>query len=140
MTDRQFVDAFESLAYPPDDFHHREHVRLAWIYLHERPLLEALTRFVESLKRFAANAGAAGVYHETVTFAFLFLIHERMTESATFDEFAEANPDLFTWKPSILDRYYRAETLWSETARSTFVVPDGIQSSPMSAAYRLSSP
>jgi hypothetical protein len=140
MTDRQFVEAFESLAFPPDEFHHREHVRLAWIYLRDQPLLAALPRFVESLKRFAANAGAAGVYHETITFAFLFLIHERMTDSATFDEFVAANPDLFTWKPSILDRYYRAETLQSALARSTFVLPDGVQSRPMSATNVLSSP
>jgi hypothetical protein len=28
------------------------------------------------------------------------------------------------WKPSILDRYYSAETLRSELARKTFVMPD----------------
>lgn len=128
MTDREFVDAFESMAFPADDFHHREHVRLAWIYLREHPLLAALTRFAESLKRFAANAGAAGLYHETITFAFLFLIHERMQQASceSFDDFARANADLLTWKPSILDRYYRAETLKGELARRTFVMPDGL--------------
>ena len=126
MTDAEFAAAFESLAYPPEEFHHREHLRLAWIYLRQEPLLPALTRFAESLKRFAANAGAASKYHETITFAFLFLIHERMQRGAaeTFDEFAEANPDLVSWKPSILERYYRAETLGSELARGTFVMPD----------------
>ena len=125
MTDREFAEAFESLTFPADDFHHREHVRLAWIYLRDWQLLDALTRFSTSLKRFAANAGAAGVYHETITFAFLFLIHERMelAPAATFDAFAAANADLFAWKPSILDRYYRAETLQSERARRTFVMP-----------------
>lgn len=126
MTDREFAQAFEACQYPPETFHHREHVRLAWVYLREAPLLEALTRFTESLKRFAAHVGSAGLYHETITFAFLFLIHERMQRGAapTFDEFAAANPDLFAWKPSILERYYRAETLQSEIARRTFVMPD----------------
>lgn len=125
MTDAEFVAAFESCRFPPGDFHHREHVRLAWIYLNGRPLLEALTRFAESLRRFATNAGAAAKYHETVTFAFLFLIHERMQRqaAATFDDFAAANEDLFAW-PSILGRYYSAETLRSELARRTFVLPD----------------
>ena len=126
MTDSEFVAAFENLSYPPESFHHREHVRLAWIYLRHEPLLNALTRFAESLRRFAANAGAAAKYHETITFAFLFLIHERMQKAqvATFEEFAGANPDLVSWKPSILDRYYRPETLGSELARKTFVMPD----------------
>ena len=127
MTDRQLVDSFESLTYPADDFHHREHVRLGWIYLRDHPLLEALARFAESLKRFATHHGAAGKYHETITFAFLFLIHERMQRmpAVVFDDFAEANADLFEWQPSILERYYRAETLASELARRTFVWPDG---------------
>lgn len=125
MSDAQFVAAFEACTFPPADFHHREHVRLAWIYLNGRPLLEALTRFAASLKRFATNAGAAAKYHETVTFAFLFLIHERMQRhvAVTFDDFAAANEDLFAW-PSVLDRYYSAETLRSELARRTFVLPD----------------
>lgn len=123
MTDREFVAAFESGTLPPASFHHRDHVRLAWIYLHEEPLIRALARFTENLKRFAGNSG---LYHETITFAFLFLIHERMQrcEAATFEEFAIANEDLFAWKPSILDRYYSAETLGSDLARRTFVMPD----------------
>lgn len=32
--------------------------------------------------------------------------------------------DLLAWQPSILDRYYRAETLDSDRARRTFVMPD----------------
>ena len=126
MTDREFVEAFESCTLDPSTFHHREHVRLAWIYLGESSLVDALARFARSLKRFATNAGSEGLYHETITFAFLFLIHERMQRSAasTFDAFATANEDLFAWKPSILDRYYSAETLQSELARRTFVMPD----------------
>lgn len=126
MTDREFVASFEACTFPPGDFHHREHVRLAWVYLREKPLVDALTAFANSLRRFATNAGAAAKYHETVTFAFLFLIHERMqrAEFQTFDGFAAANPDLFAWKPSILDRYYSAATLGSELARRTFVMPD----------------
>lgn len=126
MDDREFLSAFEACTFPPDSFRHREHVRLGWLYLKERPLLDALTAFATSLKRFATHAGAAAKYHETITFAFLFLIHERMQQAdlPTFDEFAEANPDLFAWNPSILERYYSAERLESELAKRTFVMPD----------------
>jgi hypothetical protein len=123
MTDTDFVQSFETCTLRADLFDHREHVRLAWLYLREQPLLEALPRFITSLKRYAGSLGASGKYHETITYAFMFLIHERMQREAadTFDDFADANGDLLG---PILQRYYRAETLASELARSTFVLPD----------------
>jgi hypothetical protein len=125
--DREFLAAFESGAIPNAAFHHREHVRVAWLYLRELPPAAALARFTEGLQRFAAAHGVPGLYHETITWAYLLLIRERMarTEEATdFASFAAAHPDLLTWKPSILDRYYRAETLGSDLARRVFVLPD----------------
>ena len=125
MDDREFVAQFEACVLPSSQFHHRNHVRLAWLYLKEAPLLDALTRFRTSLQRYAASLGAAAKYHETITFAFLFLIHERMqrADAATFDEFADANAELFD---AILLRYYSEETLGSELARRVFVWPDRV--------------
>jgi hypothetical protein len=87
-------------------------------------LLDAIDRFTTSLKRFAAHYGKPELYHETVTWAYLLLIHERMNDDGSFEAFRSANPDLFRWKPSILDGYYRAETLATDRARRTFVMPD----------------
>ena len=122
MGDRAFVAALESCTLPSEEFDHRAHVRLAWLYLTEQPLLEALPRFISSLKRYAGSLGASGKYHETITYAFVFLIHQRMAErpSATFDEFSAANPDLFG---PILEKYYPPETLASPLARTVFVLP-----------------
>ncbi len=124
MTETEFVQRFEDATLPSDAFHHRDHVRLAWLYLRRYPALEALTRFAEGLKRFAAAHGHPGLYHETITWAFLFLIRERMAGEETWDDFAAKNPDLLTWKPSVLDRYYEKETLFSDRARRIFVLPD----------------
>jgi hypothetical protein len=121
--DRELVTLFESCTLPPSQFHHRNHVRLAWLYLTDAPLLEALTRFRTSLQRYAASLGATAKYHETITFAFLFLINERMQREAfeSFDDFAGANAELFE---AILLRYYSEETLGSDLARRVFVMPD----------------
>src|SRR5690349_16413411 len=76
--ERDFVTRFESLDVSPAEFNHAAHVRLAWIYLRDHPLPEAMMRFRDSLKRFAAHHGKSDLYHETITFAFIFLIHERI--------------------------------------------------------------
>lgn len=123
MDEREFLLAFEACTLPSSEFTHRQHVRLAWLYLRDEPLLSALTRFAEGLKRYATSLGAASKYHETITWAFLFLIRERMHGETTFEEFAAKNDDLFSWQ-SLMARYYTDETLRSERARTAFVMPD----------------
>ena len=127
LDDVEFVRSFEACTLPPERFHHSDHVRLAWLLLREDPVPHALARFSEGLKRFAASLGKAGLYHETITFAYLLLIHERQMEdpeAATFEAFAERNPDLFVWPSPVLQRYYRSQTLASDRARRAFVLPD----------------
>ncbi|HSS78632.1 MAG TPA: hypothetical protein VLV54_18050 [Thermoanaerobaculia bacterium] len=127
LTDAEFITNFEDCTLPSTAFHHRDHVRLAWLYLQGHSPLEALARFANGLRRFATANGAAGLYHETITWAFLLIIRERMERTADggdWEDFARTNPDLLSWKPSVLDRYYRPETLGSELARKVFVMPD----------------
>ena len=45
-----------------------------------------------------------------------------LAADTTWAGFASRNADLLAWKPSILDRYYRPETLLSERARLTFLL------------------
>jgi hypothetical protein len=100
---------------------------MAFLYLNRYPALEALARFSSSLARFAAANGKPGLYNETVTWAFLLLIRERMARAGvpqTWPQFAADNVDLMSWKDNVLKRYYRDETLKSELARKTFLLPD----------------
>lgn len=125
--DDDFVRSFEACTLPPGSFHHRDHVRLAWLLLGEESLPAALARFRDGLRRYAASLGKGGLYHETITFAYLLLVHERRLDAPaaeTFEAFAERNPDLFAWPRSVLERYYRRETLGSERARRAYVLPD----------------
>lgn len=126
MTDEELVGAFEAGTLPADRFPHAAHVRVAWWYLSRYPLGEALTRFSAALKAFAATHGVPGLYHETITVAYLLLIAERLDGSRglTWEGFAGAHPDLLARRPSLLARYYSDETLTSDRARRTFVMPD----------------
>jgi hypothetical protein len=126
MTGDQLIKQFED-GTPPDTFHHADHVRLAFEYLYRYPALEALEKFSAALRRFAAAQGRPQLYHETITWAYLLLIRERMARagrSQTWEEFAERNPDLLIWKGGVLATLYRQETLDSDLARHTFVLPD----------------
>ena len=128
MNDEDLLAGFESQSLPDDAFHHQEHVRVAWMFVKRDGVARAMATFSEALKRFAAAKGKPGLYHETVTFAYLLLIGERLARNpaGTWSEFAADNADLLTWKPGVLDRYYSDALLWSDLARATFVMPDRI--------------
>ena len=126
MTNEELIQRFEGDTLQADSFHHADHVRLAFAYLSEYPVLRALEKFATALKRYAAARGKSRLYHETITHAYFFLIRERMARSAAvdWDEFARVNPDLLEWKNGILTRYYRDATLQSDLARNVFILPD----------------
>jgi len=127
MTDDEFVARFEDGSLANESFHHADHVRMAFLYLSRYPALEALQRFSNALVRFATAKGKPQLYHETITWAFLLLIRERIVRAGiqqTWTQFAADNADLLNWKDSVLKKYYREETLASDLARSSFVFPD----------------
>ena len=127
LDDAALAAAFEALAIRPQDVRHREHVRLAFALLaREGDLATAAVAYRASLRRFAAAAGAAGKYHETITWAYLAIIAERMQERAygsSHDLLAE-HPDLLDHQRGALARHYDVgELLASSRARGVFVLP-----------------
>ena len=127
MNADELMEQFEHGTVSNGSFHHADHVRMAFLYLSKYTPLTALEKFSAALARFAAANGKPHLYNETITWAFLLLIRERLArarEPQTWDKFAASNPDLLSWKDSILHKYYRAETLTSDLAKSTFLFPD----------------
>jgi len=127
MTDQELMEQFERATLPLECFRHPQHVRVAFLYLTQHPVLEALQAFSGALQRFACTHGKSELYHETITWAYIFLIRERMgraRKTQSWKEFAEDNTDLLTWKDGVLTRYYREETLRSDLAKEIFVFPD----------------
>ncbi|HEX8161159.1 MAG TPA: hypothetical protein VF538_04765 [Pyrinomonadaceae bacterium] len=124
----EFVRRFEGCELPAAEFPHREHVRLAWLYLRQCGApAEALARFSTGLKRFAAFNGKPDLYHETITWAYILLINERAARAGRaqgWEEFAASNADLLDWHNSVLKTYYREETLNSALAKKVFLLPD----------------
>ena len=126
MSSSELFDRFVDTSLPADQFHHRQHVNVAWLFVQKYGMPSALGEFSAAVKRFADAKGATGLYHETITWAFLLLIAERQARNpaGTWEEFEAANADLLSWKPSILDRYYSKELLASDLAKRAFLMPD----------------
>jgi hypothetical protein len=136
MSGDKLIDRFERGLIAADTFHHADHVRLGFEYLKRYPAPEALRKFSEALLRFAMALGKAERYHETITWAYLFLIRQRMAgveETQTWEDFAADNADLLIWAKGsfgILERYYYADTLASAAARMKYQLPDRLAGAP----------
>jgi hypothetical protein len=127
--DDALIAQFEDCSLPLESFHHCVHVQIVFLYLRKLSLLEVLARFPAALTKYAQAHGNSGLYHETITWAYVFLINERMRRASgklRWEQFRSQNPDLLKWKGSVLKQYYCTDTLSSEFARTNFVFPDRI--------------
>jgi hypothetical protein len=113
MTDEEFVQAFESCELSNAAFHHRDHIRLAEIYVSRMGPALAADRFRTSLIRFAAHHGNSDKYHETITIAWLNLVVRTALEDR--DQLLDKK---------YIEKFYSPELLASEQARMGFVEPD----------------
>jgi hypothetical protein len=129
MSDQAFLRTFEAAAIPASAWTHRDHVRVAYLYLRELPFDQALARLRTGIAALnVANGGAntaTSGYHETVTHAWARLVAEAIASGPPwpdFERFAEANAALFD--KDRLRRHYTRERLLSPEARASFAEPD----------------
>lgn len=124
--DRRFLADFEAGRIAPNDFHHREHLRLAYAYLCELPVSDAQARMKSALLDFLARNGVdPQKYHETLTGAWLLAVRHFMAgpdSYASADAFIDANAELLDTR--IMQTHYSEGRLFSEQARAMFVEPD----------------
>ena len=119
------LEAFESCRLPAAQFHHADHIRLAWIYLGRMSEAEATARIEGSIRQFAAHNGVSEKYHHTITLAWMRLVAaaRRAAPSAQgFEAFAEQHRELFDVKA--LSNYYSLERLGSTQAKLEWAEPD----------------
>jgi hypothetical protein len=126
MSDEELIGAIDTKSLPLEAFTHAQHVRLAWACLRRMPLLPAMREFRRLLIAYATHHGKPALYHETVTFAYLLLVHERMAHTPHLVEwstFSAEHPDLLSWRNGPFFQFYSADILNDADARSRFVLP-----------------
>src|SRR6202521_2946462 len=106
-SDDDFLRAFEDLSFPADLFRHREHIRVAWLYLKSSDASRAAERMAAGILRFANHHGATQKYHHTLTLAWMRLVASALVETPegyTFERFLTAHPQLKD--ANLLAKYY----------------------------------
>jgi hypothetical protein len=125
LSDREFVAAFEACSFPPGDFHHAGHVRLARIYLRALGEAGAQQKMVDGITRLAVHAGAPRKFHYTATVAWLRLVSAAVTRDSSaiaFGEWIKGFPELTD--KGLLSLHYSRERFDSEEARVSWMEPD----------------
>jgi len=135
-SDEDFLRAFENLSFPADLFHHREHIRVAWLYLKSSDATRAAERMAAGILRFANHQGATQKYHHTMTLAWMRLVAAALVETPeneTFEQFLAAHPELSG--KDLISNYYSRELLQTAAAREGWVEAD-LQPLPALRIYR----
>ena len=132
MGDAEFLRQFEDCTLPYEQWTHRAHVKVAYLYLRAQPFPAALARIRAGILRFNAAKqvpeGPTSGYNETTTQAFLQLVAATLeaygaaipTPSA--DEFCNAHPQLLT--KHVLRFFYSPQRHLDPRAKTEFVPPD----------------
>jgi len=127
--DRSLWEMFDRGLIPCDQWHHKDHIRVAYLCLRRYPYDAAMSHF--RAKIIALNAAHKVPdlpnrgYHETMTQAWLKLVYVTLCEygpSETSESFYDQHPELS--HKATLRLFYSRELLTSPRAKAEFVEPD----------------
>jgi hypothetical protein len=122
--DHAFVEAFHAGQIANQNFHHRDHLRLAWVQIHRLGLDNASEAVTAAIRGFAAHHGSADRYNDTLTRFWLRVMaagigrHPEMT----FDQLLAAEPHLLD--KTLPFRHWSRERLTGPEAKRAWVDPD----------------
>lgn len=126
MTDAEIltlVDRLERCLLGKEEFHHRDHLAAASMYLYSSDFESALERMRTTLKRFAGHHHVSGLYHETLTRFWLQQVEakldRRLCLSVSVKKIQEQLGD-----KNLAFEYYSRELINSQEAKHKWLPPD----------------
>ena len=129
LSDAELLVQFEGCTLPAEQWHHAEHIRIAYLYLRQHDFPAALDWMRAGLKALNAAQNVPESldrgYHETLTRGWLQLVHVILAEygpAADSLAFLEAHPELSQRKT--LRLFYSRDRLRSWPAKAEFIEPD----------------
>ncbi|HEX7287963.1 MAG TPA: hypothetical protein VF532_17375 [Candidatus Angelobacter sp.] len=117
------ADRLERCLLGKTEFHHRDHLAVAAVYLYAADFDTALARMRATLLRFSSHHGVRDRYHETLTRFWMEQVEKRLDRKLCLCESVQriqaALPD-----KGLPFACYRKETLESPEARTRWMEPD----------------
>lgn len=124
LEDDAFVTACHSGRIANQNFHHRDHLRLAWVQIRRLDLERASDVVTSGIRHFATEHGGADRYHETMTRFWLRAVDIGLNRhpDLTFEELLAAEPHLLD--KGLPFRHWSRATMASDSAKRQWVEPD----------------
>jgi N-formylglutamate deformylase len=127
MDDDAFLHAFEHGALHDHGFGHRDHLRMAWLYVGRHGQDEALRRAETGLRQLAAQHGHPERYSATRTAVWVGLVAHHLqgardAQELGFEDFLQRFPRLLDGR--LLDAHYSPGLLASPAGRADPAAPD----------------
>jgi hypothetical protein len=129
MDDEAFLREFEAAALPMDQWHHRDHIRVAYLYLSRYPLEEVIGKVRSGIKALNAALKVPEAldrgYHETMTLAWIHLVHCTLSEfgpAENADAFMDKHAQLLSKRALLF--FYSRDHIMSAEAKARFIEPD----------------
>jgi hypothetical protein len=132
MDDADFLRAFEDCTLPFEQWTHRAHLKIAYLYLSQHSFEEALKRIGAGIQKYnAANKvpeGPTSGYNQTTTHAFLHLVAATMAaykethRVSSAEAFCDMHPQLMS--KHVLRLFYSPRRRMDPSAKQAFVEPD----------------
>ena len=122
--DEAFVAAFHAHQLSNEGFHHRDHLRLAWVQIRRLGLEQASEVVTNGIRRFAAHHASAERYNDTMTRFWLRVvaIGIRRHPEVTFDELLAAEPHLLD--KNLPFKHWSRERMNRDDAKQRWIEPD----------------
>lgn len=132
MNDHEFLRLFEDCSLPFDQWTHRAHLKVAYLYLSHNDFETALAKMRRGVQAYNAahhviDSDTTG-YNETTTCAMMQLVATTITAYGPImptpdaDAFCDTHPQLLT--KHVLRLFYSPERRMQPKAKTEFIEPD----------------
>lgn len=129
MDDQSLLMHFEATTWPLKDWHHRQHIKIAYLYLCQHPFDVAVQKMRAGVMAYnAANQVPEAIdrgYHETITQAWMHLVYLTLCEfgpSESADAFLDKHTQLLSQRALLF--FYSRDRIMSAEAKRQFIAPD----------------
>jgi hypothetical protein len=127
--DETLLTQFEATTWPLKEWHHRQHIKIAYLYLRQHPFEVAAQKMRAGLLAYnAANQVPDGLdrgYHETMTQVWMRLVYLTICEfgpSESADAFVDKHTQLLSKRAALF--FYSRDRIMSAEAKRQFIEPD----------------